>query len=196
MSRPPYDLQDHHHNTGSSRKAISPLKINRDSCNIKKSSSSLFVNHQQAEGQEHHHPVIIYTHSPKVIRTNPRDFMSLVQKLTGLSGHHHPNPHPNTSTYDDEHESTLDENNNGSCSAGVSTPGRPTFDRLNSTTIDENEGGDSQDIFNDLEDSLDFLCSAKEPPISNYTDSFFFTSTIETSITSSSFESMKEFSHF
>ncbi|XP_034571478.1 uncharacterized protein [Setaria viridis] len=29
-------------------------------------------------------PVIIYTHSPKVIRTNPRDFMSIVQKLTGL----------------------------------------------------------------------------------------------------------------
>ncbi|KAK3153378.1 hypothetical protein QOZ80_2BG0171520 [Eleusine coracana subsp. coracana] len=29
-------------------------------------------------------PVIIYTHSPKVIRTSPRDFMSIVQKLTGL----------------------------------------------------------------------------------------------------------------
>jgi len=28
--------------------------------------------------------VIIYTQSPKVIRTNPRDFMSIVQKLTGL----------------------------------------------------------------------------------------------------------------
>ncbi|CAM8919361.1 unnamed protein product [Rhodiola kirilowii] len=30
-------------------------------------------------------PVIIYTHSPKVIHTQPRDFMALVQKLTGLS---------------------------------------------------------------------------------------------------------------
>jgi hypothetical protein len=28
-------------------------------------------------------PVIIYTTSPKVIRTSPRDFMSIVQKLTG-----------------------------------------------------------------------------------------------------------------
>ncbi|XP_006588293.2 VQ motif-containing protein 20 [Glycine max] len=35
--------------------------------------------------QQHHHPVIIYTHSPKVIHTQPKDFMSLVQKLTGLS---------------------------------------------------------------------------------------------------------------
>ncbi|KAL6906329.1 hypothetical protein ACP4OV_003930 [Aristida adscensionis] len=34
--------------------------------------------------QQHQQPVIIYTHSPKVIRTNPRDFMSIVQKLTGL----------------------------------------------------------------------------------------------------------------
>ncbi|OIW16015.1 hypothetical protein TanjilG_04550 [Lupinus angustifolius] len=31
------------------------------------------------------HRVIIYTHSPKVIHTHPRDFMALVQKLTGLS---------------------------------------------------------------------------------------------------------------
>ncbi|CAK7349715.1 unnamed protein product [Dovyalis caffra] len=30
-------------------------------------------------------PVIIYTHSPKIIHTNPKDFMALVQKLTGLS---------------------------------------------------------------------------------------------------------------
>jgi hypothetical protein len=33
---------------------------------------------------QQHQPVIIYTHSPKVIRTNPTDFMSIVQKLTGL----------------------------------------------------------------------------------------------------------------
>ncbi|KAK1406550.1 hypothetical protein QVD17_41970 [Tagetes erecta] len=30
-------------------------------------------------------PVIIYTHSPKVIHTHPRDFMALVQKLTGYT---------------------------------------------------------------------------------------------------------------
>lgn len=36
-------------------------------------------------GAPHHRqPVIIYTHSPKVIHTQPQDFMALVQKLTGL----------------------------------------------------------------------------------------------------------------
>lgn len=35
--------------------------------------------------QQQRHPVIIYTHSPTVIKTNPKDFMSLVQKLTGLT---------------------------------------------------------------------------------------------------------------
>lgn len=30
-------------------------------------------------------PVIIYTHSPKIIHAQARDFMALVQKLTGLS---------------------------------------------------------------------------------------------------------------
>ncbi|KAD5960329.1 hypothetical protein R6Q59_013463 [Mikania micrantha] len=30
-------------------------------------------------------PLIIYTHSPKVIHTQPRDFMALVQKLTGYT---------------------------------------------------------------------------------------------------------------
>nr|XP_009777974.1 PREDICTED: protein MKS1-like [Nicotiana sylvestris] len=52
-----------------------PLKINRDSCHIKKPSFE----------QQQRHPVIIYTHSPKIIRTHPRDFMALVQKLTGFS---------------------------------------------------------------------------------------------------------------
>ncbi|KAG7013019.1 VQ motif-containing protein 8, chloroplastic, partial [Cucurbita argyrosperma subsp. argyrosperma] len=30
-------------------------------------------------------PVIIYTHSPKIIHTQPKDFMALVQRLTGCS---------------------------------------------------------------------------------------------------------------
>ncbi|RZC43928.1 hypothetical protein C5167_036876 [Papaver somniferum] len=76
-----------------------PLKINKESHQIHKSSSSSLTssatssingvinmssskNHQQ---QQQRHPVIIYTHSPKVIHTQARDFMALVQKLTGLS---------------------------------------------------------------------------------------------------------------
>ncbi|KAJ7954108.1 VQ motif-containing protein [Quillaja saponaria] len=56
---------------------LSPLKIHRESHIIQKSSSS---NHQQQRK-----PIIIYTHSPKIIHTQARDFMALVQKLTGMS---------------------------------------------------------------------------------------------------------------
>lgn len=38
-----------------------------------------YFNHQQRE------PVIIYSVSPKAIRTNPDEFMSVVQRLTGLN---------------------------------------------------------------------------------------------------------------
>ncbi|KAL2462841.1 uncharacterized protein Fot_54078 [Forsythia ovata] len=58
-------------------------------------------------------PVIIYTYSPKIIHTNPRDFMTLVQKLTGLShsndDQYSPTPKPETSTDNsNENESPLD----------------------------------------------------------------------------------------
>ncbi|KAG6746854.1 hypothetical protein POTOM_049225 [Populus tomentosa] len=68
-----------------------PLKVNKDSHMIKKSfpsppsSSSSSVSSLAVTGPIKPHPVIIYTHSPKVIHTNPKDFMALVQKLTGLS---------------------------------------------------------------------------------------------------------------
>ncbi|CAK8534139.1 unnamed protein product [Lathyrus sativus] len=77
------------------------LKINRDSHFIKKSSSSppsssssssstssTMINSMATSNkppQQHRHPVIIYTHSPRVIHTEPKDFMQLVQKLTGLT---------------------------------------------------------------------------------------------------------------
>ncbi|AES76679.1 hypothetical protein MtrunA17_Chr6g0484311 [Medicago truncatula] len=78
------------------------LKINKDSHFIKKSSpsppssssssssstSSAMMNTMVASNkppQQHRSPVIIYTHSPRVIHTQPKDFMALVQKLTGLS---------------------------------------------------------------------------------------------------------------
>ncbi|KAJ6312560.1 hypothetical protein OIU76_011702 [Salix suchowensis] len=76
----------------------SPLRISKESHLIRKSSSSCSsastsnssssieppvsgVKQQQQKNQ----PVIIYTHSPKVIHTQAKDFMALVQKLTGLS---------------------------------------------------------------------------------------------------------------
>ncbi|CAN6584904.1 unnamed protein product [Malus baccata var. baccata] len=79
-----------------------PLKINKDSHSIKKSSPSSSSGSPSSSassstpslvnavagakpGQQQRHPVIIYTHSPKIIHTHPRDFMALVQKLTGRS---------------------------------------------------------------------------------------------------------------
>lgn len=66
------------------------LKVRKDSYKIKKPP----VPPQPSQQQHHHHqqqqtqprpPVIIYTVSPKVIHTNPSDFMNLVQRLTGSS---------------------------------------------------------------------------------------------------------------
>nr|DAD35367.1 TPA_asm: hypothetical protein HUJ06_006007 [Nelumbo nucifera] len=79
----------------------SPLKINKDSHFIQKPSSSAHSSSstspsslsavaatasvKQQHQQQRQPPVIIYTHSPKIIHTQARDFMALVQKLTGLS---------------------------------------------------------------------------------------------------------------
>lgn len=68
----------------------SPLKIKNEWHFIKKSPvsrlSSSIANGVAATTTkpQPRHPVIIYTDSPKIIHTNPRDFMILVQKLTGL----------------------------------------------------------------------------------------------------------------
>ncbi|KAJ9696864.1 hypothetical protein PVL29_008865 [Vitis rotundifolia] len=63
----------------------SPLKINKDSHFINKPLSTLSFSKPPAAKHQQRHPVIIYTHSPKIIHTHARDFMALVQKLTGLS---------------------------------------------------------------------------------------------------------------
>ncbi|XP_027098308.2 VQ motif-containing protein 8, chloroplastic-like [Coffea arabica] len=70
----------------------SPLRINKDSHVIQKPSSMNQVYKKAAteqntrlSTQQPRQPVIIYTHSPKIIHTKPKDFMALVQKLTGFS---------------------------------------------------------------------------------------------------------------
>lgn len=55
-----------------------PLKVNKESHRIRKPSLPL-------PQVQYRPPVIIHTYSPKVIHTEPDDFMSLVQKLTGSS---------------------------------------------------------------------------------------------------------------
>ncbi|CAF2077963.1 hypothetical protein Bca4012_090387 [Brassica carinata] len=58
------------------------LKLNKDSHVIKKPPSPSSSSSTAAKPRQ---PVIIYTNTPKVIHTNPKDFMALVQKLTGMS---------------------------------------------------------------------------------------------------------------
>ncbi|KAE8653773.1 Detected protein of unknown function [Hibiscus syriacus] len=60
-----------------------PLKISKESNVIQKPSSS--ADHPKQQQQKRQGPIIIYTHSPKIIHTQARDFMTLVQRLTGLS---------------------------------------------------------------------------------------------------------------
>ncbi|THU45947.1 hypothetical protein C4D60_Mb02t23330 [Musa balbisiana] len=59
-----------------------PLKIHKDSHLIHKPPSSSAATGARCQ---RNHPVVIYTHSPKVIHTRASDFMALVQKLTGRS---------------------------------------------------------------------------------------------------------------
>ncbi|GAV77644.1 VQ domain-containing protein [Cephalotus follicularis] len=66
-----------------------PLKVRKDSHKIKKPPIAPHLPSQQQQQEQQQAqlrpPVIIYTVSPKVIHTNPNDFMTLVQRLTGSS---------------------------------------------------------------------------------------------------------------
>ncbi|KAI5677601.1 hypothetical protein M9H77_08551 [Catharanthus roseus] len=61
--------------------------VSKDSHVIQKPTSSSHVTSQviKVTKQQRQQPVIIYTHSPKIIHTKPKDFMALVQKLTGIN---------------------------------------------------------------------------------------------------------------
>ncbi|KAK1282033.1 Protein MKS1 [Acorus calamus] len=76
----------------------SPLHVHNDSHKIGKPKSST-----TSTG-----PIIIYTVSPKVIHTEPSEFMSLVQRLTGVSS-------SSTSAASDDEAHRVKE---GSCSSG------------------------------------------------------------------------------
>ncbi|GAB2270510.1 hypothetical protein Dimus_035278 [Dionaea muscipula] len=62
-----------------------PLKVSKDSHKIKKPPVAPAPRPHQNQPPQFlpRPPVIIYTVSPKVIHTNPADFMALVQRLTG-----------------------------------------------------------------------------------------------------------------
>ncbi|XP_027123441.2 VQ motif-containing protein 20-like [Coffea arabica] len=127
--------------------ALSPLKINRDSHFIKKSSpsssssssSSSLVN----KPAQQRHPVIIYTHSPKVIHTHPKDFMALVQKLTGLSRSSEddqiispaPPPPPETKVEPNFQDDFTDDNNNKNMMVNNDNKGGTMNDDNESTSV-------------------------------------------------------------
>eukprot|EP00249_Psilotum_nudum_P008142 c21068_g1_i1 orf=464-1228(-) len=60
-----------------------PLRINKDSQKIRKPSLPIPV-------AQYRQPVVIHTYSPEVIQTDPRNFMQLVQRLTGHGSSNHP----------------------------------------------------------------------------------------------------------
>ncbi|XP_024966677.1 VQ motif-containing protein 20 [Cynara cardunculus var. scolymus] len=81
-----------------------PLKINKDTNFISRmppstTAASSTTTTTISDKQPPRRPVIIYTHSPKVIHTHPRDFMALVQKLTGYT----PPPEETQPTQDRRH---------------------------------------------------------------------------------------------
>ncbi|PKA66801.1 Protein MKS1 [Apostasia shenzhenica] len=64
-----------------------PLKVSKDSHKIRKPPLAQPPQHAAAAAPppQLRQPVIIYTVSPKVIHIRPSEFMSIVQRLTGLS---------------------------------------------------------------------------------------------------------------
>ncbi|KAJ4827216.1 hypothetical protein Tsubulata_040204 [Turnera subulata] len=218
----PTNFHDHHakpnnNNNNNNNNMVCPptLKVNRESHMIKKSSSSSssppssssssasnslgIVGSSKPPPQRH--PVIIYTHSPKIIHTHPKDFMALVQKLTGLSrsdNDDHQNPHQ----VKQEKGNKVHEEEKKNVKINV----RGDDNDSSSVITEENCGGSIGDgqvhscfvppIFDPpnpyitnipvfTPNSADFLCANQ--PFYNYTDSLFFTPppSMRTSIPSS-----------
>ncbi|KAG2663173.1 hypothetical protein I3760_16G015300 [Carya illinoinensis] len=80
-----------------------PLRVHKDSHKIKKPPLAPPQQPSQPQPTQYRPPVIIYTVSPKVIHTSPRNFMNLVQRLTGRLqqssssssvADHHPSSNP------------------------------------------------------------------------------------------------------
>lgn len=198
-----------------------PLKINKDSHFIRKSSSSSSSSSSSAASSlgifigtggtpskppQHRQPVIIYTHSPKVIHTHPKDFMALVQKLTGLSR-----------SEEDHHQSssrTKSENRNSAAAA------EDESNRI-SKIGDEDHDNDSSSVITDESsflspildpppgganflanmpilppNSADFMCANQQ--LYNCGDPFYLMQNMRSSISSSSsgFDAINEFQDY
>ncbi|OAY31329.1 VQ motif-containing protein 8, chloroplastic [Manihot esculenta] len=191
----------------------SPLKINKESHLIHKlsssSSSSTTSNSSPPSAsviapagaaagvkQGRNQPVIIYTHSPKVIHTQARDFMALVQKLTGLS----------SSKNDETTKATQQGKESGGFinNKGLTCVGSDDKESSPISTDGNYGGGGAGDVspilnppknpcFADIPlftpNSVDFFCSPR--PVYRYSDVAYASPSIGNSISPSVMEFMK-----
>ncbi|OMO89738.1 VQ motif-containing protein [Corchorus capsularis] len=141
----------------------SPLKINKDSHLIQKPVPAP----KQQQQQQRHGPVIIYTHSPKIIHTQARDFMALVQKLTGLSRSDNEvnDSAPSKPTEDNDSSSALTEDNGSSGGVDVNNKVAQTQSTNIITTPPVPFFGDVP-LF--TPNSADFFCSPR--PVYKFAD--------------------------
>ncbi|KAJ1405714.1 hypothetical protein SESBI_25627 [Sesbania bispinosa] len=161
--------------------------------------------------QQHRHPVIIYTHSPKVIHTHPKDFMALVQKLTGLNHTEDDGKCNNSSSLQPKQEPSNEisgdkeiERKKGILNRNEDSDSSVITEENNcSSNIGENQ---VNSCFMGAEPVLleppmnpyvtnfsnEFMCSNQ--PLLNYSDSLFFSSNTTVSVPSSvALEAMKEY---
>ncbi|KAJ8774536.1 hypothetical protein K2173_016982 [Erythroxylum novogranatense] len=158
----------------------SPLKIYKESHVIHKSSSSsnllapvLAPVSGRAKQQQRSDPVIIYTHSPRVIHTKARDFMALVQKLTG-----------NSPTNDDVHITPPVQEQKRSVTSETSRS-----DRVCGVENNESSNPDLTNISLLAPDSAKIFCSSG--PVYRYSDSVYQSQNVGNPISPSFHEFMK-----
>lgn len=219
----PTHFHDHHAKISNNVLCPPPLKINKDSHMIKKSSSLLSSSLSSSSSSSsasslgvagptkpppQRHPVIIYTHSPKIIHAHPRDFMALVQKLTGLSRSDDDDHRPQSKqekgnkAHEEENKNVKIVGNDDNESSSVITDencGSIGEGQVNSCfmpPIFEPHNPYITNIPVFTPNSADFLCANQ--PFYNYSDSLFFTPpNMRTSISSSSsLEGMNEFREY
>ncbi|KAL2539426.1 vq domain-containing protein [Abeliophyllum distichum] len=151
----------------------SALKIKKDSHFIKKSTESFNGVAATTSKPQPRQPVIIYTYSPKIIHTNPCDFMTLVQKLTGLSHSNDdqsPTPKPETSSDNsnekpnNDNESPLDGAMDGNGNGNDSSNGQVYSNCFDPPIIYPS----NYICFNTVGNTKDFLYSTA--PFYNYID--------------------------
>lgn len=116
-----------------------PLKICRDSHNIRKPQVPM-------PAMQYRKPVIIYTDSPKVIHTEAREFMKLVQRLTGrVKGDENSRPDSCMSSSSSSASSSIQSQISHALPAShAAVPGNPNSYRLDASS--PSPGGGLDDV--------------------------------------------------